>query len=53
MVLSKKVDDLYNRGDYNGAEKKSKETKTWIIVSVALSIAAGIIIILLGIASGW
>ena len=32
IVLSSKVDSLYNMGDYAGAQEKSNEARNWILV---------------------
>lgn len=37
IVFSTKVNSLYDDGDYSGAEKASRNAKTWAIVSAALA----------------
>ena len=43
IVYSTKVNGLYDDGDYAGAERASKNAKTWAIVSAAVAVVVWII----------
>lgn len=55
IVYAAKVNEAYARGDYDVAEKASKNAKTWGIAGIALG-AIGVIIyfvlVAMGVASG-
>ena len=42
IIMSLKVDKLYNAGDIVGAQQASKTAKTWMIVSIVLGLVASI-----------
>lgn len=43
IVFASKVDTLYNNGDFEGAEKASKNARTWAIVSAIVGFVFTII----------
>ncbi|MCF1765457.1 CD225/dispanin family protein [Corynebacterium argentoratense] len=43
IIMSLKVDKLYNAGDIAGAQQASKTAKLWMIASIVLGIVGGII----------
>ena len=45
IVCANKVSSLYRAGNYEGAEKASKDAKTWSIISAVLGLIATIIIV--------
>lgn len=47
IVFASQVNSKYDAGDYAGAEKASKQAKTWTLVSFIIGIAAVIIWIII------
>ncbi|GAB5527225.1 MAG: hypothetical protein Roseis2KO_50970 [Roseivirga sp.] len=52
IVYAAKVDSLYNRGDYRGADFASADAKKWTMVSFWIGIAVGVIYFFIGVLGG-
>ncbi|HEU5365887.1 MAG TPA: CD225/dispanin family protein [Hanamia sp.] len=47
IVFASQVNSKYDAGDYPGAEKASKQAKTWTLVSFIIGIASALIWIII------
>jgi uncharacterized protein YceK len=51
IVFATQVNGKYQRGDYAGAQKASKNAKTWAIVAAAVGLPLNIILVILNVMS--
>ena len=52
IILSAKVNDLYNQGDYAGAQQAADDAKKWALYGLIISIAINILFYVIAIGTG-
>lgn len=52
IILSSRVNGLYNAGDYDGAQKAADDAKKWAGIGAACGIVVAIIYFFIGLAGG-